>query len=199
MRHWGGARAVVAAMLAAVFAVSLVLVPAEPADATSRTLVLSTSSAAPGSPVVVRGRGYPARTRVAVYVSGAPTRGALVRTDRRGHFRVTLLVPSVRPGDRRIVVGRVSRTLTRVRSTSDIRQVYSRTRFRVKPRPAPTSTPVPGATQCASRLRRSGPFVALAASECVAIADPGPLPVPQPGALAHVNPVGRPGLGPDRQ
>lgn len=153
MRDLVGERSVVGVMLTVIVAMSLALVPVGTADATSRTLVLSTSSAAPGSQVVVRGRGYPARTRVAVFVSGAPTRAALTRTDARGRLRVTLPVPPVAPGDRRIVVGKVSRTLVRVRSLSDIRQVFARARFRVTPPPAAT----PGATQTPTQAPSATP------------------------------------------
>lgn len=178
MRELGYERSVVAAVVAAVLAVSLVLVPADPAIATSRILNLSTTSAAPGSPVLVRGRGYPARTRVAVYVSGAAARAALTRTDGLGRLRVTLLVPSVIPGDRTIVVGKVARMLMRVRSASDIRQVYSRTPFRVKPRPTPT----PGATPTPSPVPSATPSPAPSATPgATPTTSPSPAPSASPG------------------
>jgi hypothetical protein len=187
VRHWSSERSVAAAMLAAIVALALVMVPAEAADATSPTLILSTASGAPGSSVLVRGRGYPARTRVAVYVSGASARAALARTDSRGRLRVTLIVPSVAPGDRRIVVGRISRTLTQVRSVSDIREVYARARFRVKPQPAPT----PSATPSATPIPSAGAGPGESASP-----DPGTVPTPSPAPSPPPEPSASPSPGP---
>ncbi len=159
-----------------------VAVPPTPAAAASPTVHLSDGTVVQGQRIRISGRRYPARVRVAIYVTGAARKAVFTRTDRHGRFQVTLTVPDVKLGRHRVVVARVRQSTRVIQSSAAGVRIVAKTGIKVRSRPTRAATPVPTGSPSATPVVGS-------TSDPGSSTNPSLTPSPAPSASPRPTPA----------